>query len=44
MSKKGTKTQGTVVCEYCEQEEESASSCARCGLVKYCSKDCQRAH
>ena len=30
--------------EYCEQEEESALSCSRCGLVKYCSKDCQRAH
>ena len=44
MSKKGPKTQGAVVCEYCEQEEEPAPSCSRCGLVKYCSKDCQRAH
>jgi len=37
------------VCENCSASEDSASTpnlsaCSRCGLVVYCSKDCQRAH
>jgi len=37
------------VCSNCSAPEGSASApvllaCARCGLVNYCSKDCQRAH
>jgi len=37
------------VCGYCLAPEGSVkapqlSACARCGLVVYCSKDCQRAH
>ena len=31
------------VCDHCERAERKLLSCARCGLVKYCSKECQRA-
>ena len=40
---------GTLVCGNCLAPQGSASApklsaCTRCGLVSYCSKDCQRAH
>jgi len=39
----------SMVCGNCEAQEGSAnapklSACARCGLVVYCSRDCQKAH
>jgi len=47
--KKGNKNGLTKVCGNCLASEGSASSpklsaCARCGLVLYCSRDCQREH
>ena len=44
---KGGTAVDSMVCANCLASEESASkhlACARCGLVVYCSKDCQRAH
>ena len=40
---------GSKVCDNCSAPEGSdcaskLSACGRCGLVVYCSKDCQRAH
>ena len=40
---------GIHLCDNCSSPESSEKSrplmaCARCGLVVYCSKDCQRAH
>lgn len=31
-------------CANCTTESTKLAACARCGLVAYCSKDCQRAH
>jgi len=46
--KKLSITNGSM-CSNCSAPEDSASgyklsACSRCGLVAYCSKDCQRAH
>ena len=46
---KGKKGPSSEVCGNCLEPEGSAkvsklSACARCGLVLYCSRDCQRAH
>ena len=30
-------------CGHCERHEKTMFSCSRCGLVKYCSKPCQKA-
>ena len=43
MSKKPTSSDDRF-CGNCDREEEKMFKCSRCGLVKYCGKDCQRAH
>ena len=31
-------------CTYCQATELKLFRCARCGVVKYCGKECQRQH
>ena len=42
--KKPSSSDDAGACANCERTEPTMSSCARCGLVKYCGRDCQRAH
>ena len=42
--KKPASSDDAGACAHCERHEPTLSSCSRCGLVKYCSRDCQRAH
>ena len=42
--KKPASSDDADTCAHCERHEPTLSSCSRCGLVKYCSRDCQRAH
>ena len=41
--KKPASSDDVGACAHCERHEPTLSSCSRCGLVKYCSRDCQRA-
>ena len=42
--KKPASSDDAGTCAHCERHEPTMSSCSRCGLVKYCGRDCQRAH
>ena len=42
--KKPASSDDAGACAHCERHEPTLSSCSRCGLVKYCGRDCQRAH
>ena len=44
LKKKPSSGDDAVVCGNCGRHEPTMSSCARCGLVYYCGKDCQSAH
>ena len=44
MKKKPSSSDDAGACANCERVEPKMSSCARCGLVKYCGRDCQSAH
>ena len=44
LKKKPSSSDDAKICANCGQEGPSMSSCARCGLVFYCGKDCQSAH
>ena len=44
MKKKPSSSDDTHACANCERINPKMSSCARCGLVKYCGRDCQSAH
>ena len=42
--KKPSSSDNAGACANCERTEPKMRSCARCGLVKYCGRDCQSAH
>ena len=44
MKKKPSSSDDDRACANCERTNPKMSSCARCGLVFYCGKDCQGAH
>ena len=44
MKKKPASSDDNRACANCERTNPKTSSCARCGLVYYCCKDCQSAH
>ena len=42
--KKPSSSDDADACAHCERLEPTLSICSRCGLVKYCRNNCQRAH
>ena len=42
--KKPASSDDAGTCAHCERHEPTLSSCSRCSLVKYCGRNCQRAH